>query len=135
MPVMLRLKKQSGAANNGVQEESLQAQSLIEYTTVIAVIVAIGFAMTPFLLRGTQGMIRTVADQVGIQERGDQVFNSQGVMESAYTSVRAVSDQKREDALNVFRGEFVSLDINYSVVTEFVEIYSNALINMGSFKK
>ena len=73
-----------------------KAQSLIEYSIVIGIISVILVAMTPFLKRPYQGMIKTVADQIGIQKAADQGFNQQergGYLKESYIQTSAVSDK------------------------------------------
>lgn len=73
------------------------AQNLMEYTIVLGVIVIILFAMNPFIKRGTQGMVKFVADQVGNQQNSDQSFDDSGHLEGAFTSSNALSQtQTRE---------------------------------------
>ena len=73
-----------------------KAQSLIEYSIVIGIISIVLVSMNPFLKRAYQGMIKTVADQIGIQRAADQGFNQQergGYMKESYARTDAVSDK------------------------------------------
>jgi len=49
-----------------------RAQTFMEYTLLIGVVVAIGSAMTPLLQRGVQAMVKGVADQIGNQINADE---------------------------------------------------------------
>ena len=71
-------------------------QTFIEYTLIIGTIFILLFAMTPLMRRGTESMIKVVADQVGLQANSDQLFNSNtGILEESYISARSDVDQSR----------------------------------------
>jgi len=53
-------------------------QNLMEYTLLLGVIMIILFTMSPLVKRGSQGMIKFVADQVGNQQASDQSFEEEG---------------------------------------------------------
>ena len=115
----------------GKIEES--GQTLIEYATVVALVAAVLIAMTPLVRRGTQGMIRTVADQIGEQNESDQIVgpqnasnptfnNGPGYLVSSYSATRVdINKQKRE---------FVGL-FNYITPGDTVSTTSNAFLNLG----
>ena len=48
--------------------KTVQGQATMEYILVIGIIVLAMSTMTTFIQRGTQGMVKFVADQVGRQE-------------------------------------------------------------------
>lgn len=60
----------------------------MEYTVVLGVVVVVALAMTPLLKRGTQGMIKVVADQIGVQKDSDQKYNLEegGFLQSSITN-------------------------------------------------
>ncbi len=66
-----------------------KAQTIVEYTMVIGVVMLILIAMNPLIRRGIQGMIVVAADQIGVQNRSDQdgYFNieTDGYMKSSHT--------------------------------------------------
>ena len=68
-----------------------KAQTLMEYTIVLGTVVLVALAMTPLLKRGTQGMIKVVADQLGVQKNSDQVYNLEegGFLQSSITNSSA----------------------------------------------
>ncbi len=70
------------------------AQSLLEYVIVVGAVVLILFAMGPMLKRGTQSLIRIVADQIGTQRNADQRFDERGYMESMYVTTRTSQDKQ-----------------------------------------
>ena len=98
-----------------------KAQSILEYTILLGAIVAIMFAMGPMLKRGTQSLIKVVADQVGIQQNAEQKFDKTGHLESSYTATRSSTDKQTQD--------FVGTTI-YSF-NDVADTTSNALINLG----
>ena len=81
-----------------------RAQVFLEYAMVIGAVIAILFAMNTLIKRGTQSMIKGVADQLGVQENSDQPFNLYqdglypgGHMENSYTSARSDMDKTRDE--------------------------------------
>lgn len=48
------------------------AQTFVEYTILLGVVIMIMLAMSPMLKRGSQGLVKTVADQIGNQQGADQ---------------------------------------------------------------
>ncbi len=66
-----------------------KAQSLLEYSTLLGIIVVILMAMQPLIKRSTQGMIKIVADQIGIQKNSDQPFDYSSYLQNAYVVTRA----------------------------------------------
>jgi len=74
-----------------------KAQSILEYTIVLGVIVLVMFAMGPMLKRGTQSLIKVVADQVGIQQNAEQPFDDRGHLESVNVSMNSFRDKQTQD--------------------------------------
>ncbi|HLF66528.1 MAG TPA: hypothetical protein VI522_02835, partial [Gammaproteobacteria bacterium] len=80
------------------------------------------FAMTPLLRRGTQSMIKVVADQVGLQANSEQLFNANtGTLEESYIAARSDVDQSRIEQPGTVT--YVYGDRTGSV--------SNAFLNLG----
>lgn len=77
--------------------DNQKAQSFLEYTMVIGVIVLILFAMGPMMKRGIQSLIKAVADEVGIQQGAEQRFDERGHLEASYVSTRASIDKQTQD--------------------------------------
>ncbi|HBG60752.1 MAG: hypothetical protein A2Y03_04605 [Omnitrophica WOR_2 bacterium GWF2_38_59] len=77
-----------------------KAQSILEYSLIIGIVTVIFFNMGTFLKRGTQGMIKTIADQIGDQRNGDQIFDvEEGFMVNAFIDTDATTEKTRgEDA-------------------------------------
>ena len=93
----------------GRGKKSSEGQVFLEYTMILGVIVLIVFAMNPMIKRGIQGMIKVVADQVGIQGNSDQRFDESGHLERSSILTHAY--------INGTRDEYVGIDgrsiINY----------------------
>jgi len=75
-----------------------KAQTFIEFTIVVGMIIVIIFAMNPLIKRAIQGMVKSTADQIGYQNEGDQggLYNTvtQGYMEAQYVSTRVSSTKE-----------------------------------------
>ena len=57
----------------------------MEYTIILGVVITITLAFTSMVKRGTQGMIKTVADQIGYQKNAEQDFNKEtGYMSESF---------------------------------------------------
>jgi hypothetical protein len=69
------------------------AQTTTEYIIIMGIVVTVIFAMTPLIKRGTQGMIKTVTDQIGVQSNGDQRFDERGHLEYSYVTSRSRADK------------------------------------------
>lgn len=57
-----------------------KGQTLLEYTLLIGVVMLIFFAMSPMIKRSAQGVIKTVADQIGEQVNADQAQYNQATL-------------------------------------------------------
>ena len=78
--------------------KNIKAQSLMEYTIVIGIIITVMFAMSAQIKRGTQGMIKVVADQIGNQKNADQKFvEEDGFMREAHLTTKAQTEQTTRD--------------------------------------
>ena len=74
-----------------------------EYIVVMAIVIAVLIAMNPMIKRGTQGFIKVVADQIGVQNESDQRFNSEraGHLQRSYSATRVKSDKVTIDTFGV----------------------------------
>ena len=69
---------------------------MIEYVIVVGVIALVMFAMNPMIKRSAQGMIKSMADQIGTQENAEQDFSpTTSHLESSYSSTRAIIEKQR----------------------------------------
>ncbi len=70
-------------------------QNLLEYSIILGVTVMIFIVFMPLIKRGTQGMIKTVADQIGNQKNAEQDFNEEtGYL---YESFQATDTRTRKN--------------------------------------
>lgn len=98
-----------------------KGQSILEYTILLGAVVLIMFAMGPMIKRGTQSLIKVVADQVGTQQNAEQTFDERGHLESSFTSTRGSADKQTMDLLGT----------TTYVFDDATTTTSNALINLG----
>ncbi len=98
-----------------------KGQSILEYTILLGVIVLVMFAMGPMLKRGTQSLIKVVADQVGTQQNAEQKFDDTGHLESSYTATRGSTDKQTFDSVGTTT--YVFNDVSMTT--------ANALVNLG----
>jgi hypothetical protein len=67
-----------------------RAQTISEYVILITVVVAFLMSMFTYVKRGTQGLIKATADQIGSQLNAEQDFSSKGgYMNSSDTFINA----------------------------------------------
>ena len=95
---------------------SRKGQSLIEYTVVIGVIAMVLFAMQPMVKRATQGMFKSMADQIGTQQNAEQDFaDPEGShLDYSYTTTRARIDKTRLESggvINYVYGDMVNTEM------------------------
>ena len=82
-------------------ETCSKAQSLLEYVVLIGIVTAALVAMTPYLKRGVQGIVKVMADQIGAQNEADQSPDTNsGYLVNAFTAHRASTDKQLIERLN-----------------------------------
>ena len=62
-----------------------RAQTFVEYTLLFGILAMLLIAMSPMVKRGVQGMVKTVADQLGNQQEADQEGGDKGYLVNSYT--------------------------------------------------
>ncbi len=84
-------------------KRSVRGQSLIEYTSVIGIIVVIILAVTPLIKRSIQAMIKTTADQIGNQEEAEQRTTDVrgGFLQSSDSITQVTSDVQTVEEFGV----------------------------------
>jgi len=87
---MMKINKIAGRRGNAsaLRQKRKKGQTFIEYTLLIAIILAVLSAATPMIRRGIQGMIKVVADQVGRQQNAEQTAGNSGYLISQFTAGR-----------------------------------------------
>ncbi len=105
------------------KQSNHRAQTVVEYTLILTIIVAITAVMGTMIRRSTQGWIRFVADQIGVQNESDQRFNdiTQGHLNASYGISSARVDKQTLDVAGI---------INY-VYDDAISGQLNTLTNLG----
>lgn len=71
-----------------------RAQTISEYVILITIVTAAVISMFTYVKRGTQGLVRAAADQIGSQIKSEQDFNAtSGYITSANTLSSSYSNQ------------------------------------------
>jgi hypothetical protein len=71
-----------------------RAQTISEYVILITIVAAAVISMFTYVKRGTQGLVRAAADQIGSQVKSEQDFNSLGgYISSANTITSSYANQ------------------------------------------
>ena len=82
-----------------IQWPTEKGQSLIEYTIVLGLVIAVLMAMGVMFKRSAQGMIKVVADQVGRQQNADQDFSQGQYLVSSETDTEAHQSRRTQELL------------------------------------
>jgi len=98
-----------------------KGQTILEYVIVLGIVIIILFTMTPLIRRGTQSMIKLVADQIGDQEAAEQQFDQSGHLKASYAMTRVSSNRNIQD-----RFDETAFFTEQSILTE-----GNTLLNLG----
>lgn len=84
------------------EKNNNQAQIFLEYTVISGIVIMILLAMNMTIKRGIQGMIKSVADQIGLQINAEQNFNEiTGYMESQRSTTYASMDKTTREFIGV----------------------------------
>lgn len=52
--------------------QNSKGQTMVEYSLLIGIVIAVILAMTPMVKRSAQGMVKIIADEVGYQSNAEQ---------------------------------------------------------------
>lgn len=115
----------------------IKAQTLLEYLILIGIVTVVLFAMYQAMKRGIQSVIKITADQIGNQQKADQVtpafsnaaivntvegaISTSGYLAEAYTATRVSNQKEVQDGFG---------DVGY-FYEERVSTNSNSLTNLG----
>lgn len=55
--------------------QNFNGQTLVEYTLLLGIVIAVLVVLTPMIKMATQGMVKVVADEVGYQQNSEQKNN------------------------------------------------------------
>ena len=99
-----------------------RAQSILEYMMVIGIVALVLTVMGPIFKRGIQSVIKSTADQIGVQNQADQtVTNTSGYLVESFTNRRIASDTLTEQSY----GDVATTYVDAITTT------SNTLTNLG----
>ena len=70
-------------------------QSVVEYSLIIGIVIAVFIILSPMVKRATQAMVKVVADEVGIQQNAEQ--NSEAGLISTEVKTNVDTLQRREE--------------------------------------
>lgn len=99
-----------------------RAQTFLEYVLLISVVTAIMIAMSTMLRRSVQGMVKVVADQVGIQNQADQEDGKRGYLKKMEVKAKRDKVVRTRDRLG---------NISYIYETDYSEAQVFVLTNAG----
>ena len=96
---------------------------MIEYTTILITVIAIVAAMSTMVRRSSQGWIKLVSDQLGVQNLADQRFNDtqQAQLDESYSLVRSETSKSTLEVAGV---------INY-IFDDLIRTDGNQIVNLG----
>ena len=92
------------------------AQTFVEYTILLGIVVTVLLAMSPMLKRGSQGLVKTVADQIGNQQAADQEAKY-GYLESMHSHSVSQQTKSRTEYLGA-----ITTDISEEVRTRSQQV-------------
>lgn len=70
-------------------------QSVVEYSLIIGIVIAVFVVLSPMVKRSTQAMVKVVADEVGVQRNAEQ--NSETGLISSDTQTDVDQLQRRQE--------------------------------------
>ena len=85
-----------------VRSHDLYGQSIMEYASLIALVVVVFLVMGTYIRRGIQGLVKVTADQLGNQRNAEQTFDERGHLINSLTITRAKIDKESREQFGVF---------------------------------
>ncbi len=73
----------------------------MEYVSLITIVLLVLVAMSTYIRRGVQGLVRVAADQIGIQKNSEQAFDDSGHLVNSTTKDRSKLSKERRELLGV----------------------------------
>ena len=89
---------------------SILGQTMVEYSLLVGIVIAVVVVFSPMVKRGTQGMVKLVADEVGIQKNAESASDEGGLIGS---TINTTMDQ-RKDHTEWRAGTTHSVQTNYT---------------------
>lgn len=105
--------------NDNLRRIRDEAQTFIEYTLLLSIVTILLISMTPLVRRGVQGMVKGVADQVGLQQNADQHGGDRGYLVSTggtvtFNRIRNVRERLGDITYNFIIDETASQTEQFS---------------------
>jgi predicted PurR-regulated permease PerM len=109
-----------------------RGQSILEYTMIVAIIVAVIYYMGTGIKRGVQSLVKVTADQVGNQQNSDQDFNDaqQGFMSGSNSVVVDEINSENQEA-GYFNASGNAVYTTNTTYNESTNTYENTQTNEG----
>lgn len=107
-------------------------QMIVEYSLLIGVVIAVVVVLSPMVKRGAQGMVKIMADEVGIQKHADGIpTNSLPVGREAglIETVTAMNFDREQKRLEWRAGITHSVQMNYDDTTQ---MQTNSASSLGT---
>lgn len=79
------------------RDNSLLGQTFVEYTLLVGVSIGILVALTPMIKRGSQAMVKVVADELGVQSKSDSQDKSAGGLLDSTVSTSFNREQRKQE--------------------------------------
>ena len=84
------------------EKSNNQAQIFLEYTIISGIVIMILLSMNTMIKRGIQGMVKSVADQIGLQINAEQNFNEvTGYVESKRSTTYAFMNKTTREFFGI----------------------------------
>ncbi len=74
-----------------------KGQTFVEYTLLIGVSIGILVALTPMIKRGSQAMVKVVADELGAQRNSEEQDTSNGGLLESSVSTSFAREQRKQE--------------------------------------
>jgi Flp pilus assembly pilin Flp len=104
------------------RRKTKRAQTFVEYTLLLGIVISVLVAMTPWVRRGVQAMVKIVADQVGNQQGAEQMGGESGHLVGTYALTQLDREKVTSERLGIRAYEYIK---------DETTTMSNLLVNLG----
>ena len=77
--------------------KNTKGQTILEYISLVGIVVLVIVAMSTHIRRSIQGMVRMVSDQMGNQQKSEQAFDETGHLVNSITTAGIVTDKEKRE--------------------------------------
>ena len=99
------------------------AQSILEYTLIVGIVAVVLVALTPYLKRSIQSVVKTTADQMGIQSQSEQVVSDRSTyLAESFSARRDTIDEEYIEVVNAAK---------MTIYDDTFETSANATTSLG----